>query len=228
MPRAGDERPGSPSTPALPGVRLTDREGETAWHELLARIVPKIRGLIRATLQRATPKGFPLRLDDRSLAGSGEDLIRCVIVRLINKERALLKRFSGNTEDEFSAYLAVIARSAVLDAARRDICYKRHLRVLGDSADRPAIDSAEDLLMIREGLELAGKAVAAKSSRPTIRNRLILRLHFLHGLSAAQISRIRAFGLSKDGVQKVSLRARKGGRRMARALCAPAAVGRIR
>ncbi|MCP9447783.1 MAG: sigma-70 family RNA polymerase sigma factor [Nitrospira sp.] len=190
--------------------------------------MPKIRRSIRAISQRATPKGFHSRLDDRSVAGSEEDLIQCVIVRLIDKECALLKRFSGNTEDEFSAYLAVIARSVVLDAARHDICYKRHLRMLGDSTDRLVIASAEDVLMIREGLELAEKAVEAKSARLSIRNRLILRLHFLHGLPAAQISRIRAFGLSKDGVQNVLLRARKGGRSMVRAPCAPAAVGRIR
>jgi len=202
---------------------VAHREDEALWCELLGRIIPKIRGFIRATFHRVH-----FRPGDRSVAACRQDLIQGVIVRLLSKECAILKRFSGNTEDELSAYLAVICRSVVLDALRRETCYKRHLRVVRDGVRRPPAPSAENLLMIREGIELAERALEEEPGRCAIRDKLILRLHFLHGLSAAQISRIPAFGLSKDGVQKVLDRAKKRGRLMAVARPGAGAGGRFR
>jgi DNA-directed RNA polymerase specialized sigma24 family protein len=117
-----------------------DRTDTAVWSEFLRRYVQKIRYFIRGTLRRtfgteSDPGVFSVRG-----AVQENDLLQNVIVRLVENDCAAMKRFTGTTEDELLAYLAVIARSVVIDTLRRQ-------RIFQGSAHAPEarpFDNADD------------------------------------------------------------------------------------
>jgi DNA-directed RNA polymerase specialized sigma24 family protein len=106
-------------------ICASNRENSEAWSEFLRRYAVKlkffIRGTLRQVLGHSGDPGF-------SITSSGIqelDLFQNAIVRLVENDCAAMKRFSGTSENELLAYLAVICRSTVLDTLRRNNALKR-------------------------------------------------------------------------------------------------------
>jgi DNA-directed RNA polymerase specialized sigma24 family protein len=123
-----------------------------------------------------------------------------------------MKRFSGSTESDLLAYLAVITRSVVRDAARWHRAGKRPDHAAHPiGTDERGIDldevantraNTERDLLVREVTEISHRALSA-SGQSSARDRLIFELYFVHDLSINQISKCRGVELSKAGVEKV-------------------------
>jgi RNA polymerase sigma factor (sigma-70 family) len=140
------------------------------------------------------------------------DLLQNTILRLVSNNCAAMKRFSGSTESDLMAYLAVITRSVVRDAARWHRAVKRpdHAAQAIGTDDRPTdLDevaftpaNTERNLLAREVTELSHRALD-ESGTSSARDRLIFELYFVHDLSINQISKCKGIELSKAGVEKV-------------------------
>jgi DNA-directed RNA polymerase specialized sigma24 family protein len=191
----------------LISICARDRHNSSVWGEFLRRYGAKIRHFIRGTLQ-VPIQGLPGGLEE-------SDLFQGVILRLVEHECAALLRFSGTTEEEWLAYLAVISRSVVRDALRRDNRQKRggeKVIRMPRTADRETADrhhaganhpAAEREVLAREIRGLCEREIHSDESAPSARNLLIFRLYFDHDLTLSQIASCRGVNLSKAGVDKV-------------------------
>jgi RNA polymerase sigma factor (sigma-70 family) len=138
------------------------------------------------------------------------DLFQNAIIRLVENHCAAMRRFTGQSENELLAYLAVICRSVVLDALRHNQAAKR--RGENDSAENvelaaPCRHSRADhnferQVLIRELVSLTQSTIESHSEGAE-RDRLVFDLHFLQGLSFGQISQCKGVNLSKAGVEKL-------------------------
>jgi RNA polymerase sigma factor (sigma-70 family) len=143
------------------------------------------------------------------------DLFQSTIVRLVEQDCAAMKRFSGRSEDEWLAYLAVITRSVVRDWMRQQRRLKRpggakvvamplrrarRMALRREETEHLAI---ERVLLARELRDLCKQAIHSFEVEFFTRNMLIFRLYFDHDLSIGQIANCRGVNLSKTGVAKV-------------------------
>jgi RNA polymerase sigma factor (sigma-70 family) len=189
-----------------------DRDNSDAWSEFLRRYTTKLKHFIYGTLRQVF--GYS-ELRGDSIASSGvqkSDLFQNVIVRLVKSDCAAMKRFSGTSEDELLAYLAVICRSCVLDTLRRNSALKRKTSAM--ESDLSALDQAvyrgsanhsglEREILARELISLTHHTIEAHSGDVSNRDRLVFELHFFDGLSYSQIAQCRGINLSKAGVEKL-------------------------
>src|SRR5262245_37466990 len=86
-----------------------------AWREFVRRFQPKIEQFVRGTLRQLG-----------ALENQAQDLVQNTILRLVENNCVVLRRFSGSTDDEIHKYLAVISRSVVRDSLRRLRATKRN------------------------------------------------------------------------------------------------------
>jgi RNA polymerase sigma factor (sigma-70 family) len=185
-----------------------DEERSAAWAEFLRRYGARIRYFIRGTLRQAGADGRG------ALGGVQEgDLFQNTILRLVENNYAAMKRFTGTTEEEMMAYLAVISRSVVRDHIRRDRAFKR--RGVNEEFDESTSSrgaardpeaehpNPERQLLARELFSITQNAIACRSGETSTRDRLVFQLHFMHDLSFAQIAECRGINLSKAGVEKL-------------------------
>jgi RNA polymerase sigma factor (sigma-70 family) len=189
-----------------------DRENSDAWGEFLRRYATKIRYFIQGTLRQTF--GYPAHQRESTAAGGIQesDLFQNAILRLVENDCAAMKRFSGTSENDLLAYLAVICRSSVLDTLRRNNALKRRHTApeideftLASAASRRFTDSLEferDIL-VGEIVSLTQNTIQCHSGDVSSRDRLLFKLHFFDGLSYSQIARCRGVNLSKAGVEKV-------------------------
>jgi RNA polymerase sigma factor (sigma-70 family) len=140
------------------------------------------------------------------------DLFQNAIIRLVENDCAAMKRFSGQLENELLAYLAVICRSVVLDALRRDNAVKRRpvVRESKESIPNPAgsqggvnYSGIEREILIRELISLTRRTIESHSGHVSNRDKLVFKLHFFEGLSCGQIAQCKGINLSKGGVEKL-------------------------
>jgi RNA polymerase sigma factor (sigma-70 family) len=203
---------------------VEDRDNSAVWSAFLKIIIPKLRHFIRGFLCRAG-HGSPDFCSFLRLAGEEEDdLIQTTMVRLVENDFALLRRFKGKSENDLLAYLAIISRSVVRDCWRRQHARKRSGLVKSNltetcsstlmSRERPDRVSTEFRILVREVESLAKRALNAANGF-SARDRLIYKLHFLDGLSAAQIAENSGLSLSKPGIEKVYCRVMNWTRKMA-------------
>lgn len=198
-----------------------DRHNAAAWSEFMRRYGPRIQQFIRGTL-RAAIGGLPHSASSEALLGGMQenDLFQTAVLRLVQNDCAVMKRFSGTTEDEWIAYLAVITRSVVRDSMRVQRRFKRaggvEVTVIPWKTDRrltanqgslrhPATDRS---LLAKEIRALSERILSDRASETAIRDRLIFRLYFDHDLTPFQISRCQGVNLTKTGVEKVIHRIR--------------------
>ena len=196
-----------------------NRDDSLLWTEFLRRYGGKIKQFIRGTL-RTTGEGVR---SDGPLSGGAEekDLFQSIILKLVENDCAALKRFTGLTEEEWLAYLAVISRSVVRDALRRRNRHKRigdsyAVRIAASQAatqemrpDRPERLKMERKLLANEIRSLCEKQIQSEWPESCARNLLIFRLYFDHDLTTRQIAACRGVNLSKTGVEKVINRLKK-------------------
>jgi len=175
----------------------------TAWSKFLGRFTPKLKFFIRGTLRQS---GAQAETEQE------KDLLQSTIVRLVENDCAVLRRFSGNSEEELNAYLAVVTRSVVRDALRRQRAQKRPQ--LAWSADTASIeqeraassDDPERTVLARELATFGRDAIRELSRETSDRDSLIFQLYFFHGLSIAEIAGCRGIDLSETGIKKVLTR----------------------
>src|SRR6266508_1145922 len=106
-----------PGRPISPDVRAMGAA------ELFARCAQNTddSALWSEFLRQSLPAGCSL-----ALGGTHEnDLFQSTVVRQVENGCALMKRFSGSSEDELVVYLAVITRSVVRDCLKRNRAQKR-------------------------------------------------------------------------------------------------------
>jgi len=201
----------------LDGVKLfhlcaTDHQNTEAWTELLRRYASKIRYFISGTLRQF--HGYSaFRKNSTAIGGIQEcDLFQNAIIRLVKNGCIAMKRFSGKSEDELLAYLAVICRSSVLDALRRNGALKRQASFIETKAsggettisrESANYSGFEREILANELLSLINNAIESHSGNTSNRDRLVFELYFLDGLSYSQIARCRGINLSKAGVEKL-------------------------
>ena len=181
----------------------SDREDSESWSEFLRRYGAKIKYFIRGTLRQDLGSGTD---PDTSVMGIQEsDLFQSAILRLVDRDCAVMKKFSGTTEDELLAYLAVITRSVVRDELRRRKASKRQGDL--DERERSAEGLADHLgfdhVLLSEIHSLSRRAIASSSPETFSRDRLVFELHFQKGLSPQQIADCKGINLTKGGVEKV-------------------------
>jgi len=189
-----------------------DRENSEAWSEFLRRYTVKLKHFIHGTLRQVFG-GSSYQND--SITSSGpqvSDLFQNAIVRLVENDCAAMKKFSGTSENELLAYMAVICRSVVLDALRRDNAIKR--RPVAAKGEESIMDSTgsrrpinhsefEREILGRELISLIRHTIKSYSGDVSIRDQLVFDLHFFDGLSYSQIAHCRGVNLSRAGVQKL-------------------------
>jgi RNA polymerase sigma factor (sigma-70 family) len=199
------------NTLALVSVCASDTQNAVAWTEFVRRFAPKIRVFIRGTLRQsvrhpAPSPGIPAPEE----AAQENDLFQNTIVRLVENSCAALKRFTGESESDFLAYLAVVSRSAVRDFLRRRSATKRPLSLVPNGPRKtgdipaPAKDpQLEREILGRELMALSERAIRSLSAESYERDWLIFQLYYYDDLSIHQIAQCRGVDLSKAGVEKV-------------------------
>ncbi len=193
-----------------------DRENTVLWAEFLRRYGCKIRYFVLAACRVSTGAAAPIAEIASQLGGMQEsDLVQSAVVRLVEHDCAAMRSFSGTTEDQWLVYLAVISRSVVREARRRQQALKRP--GTADSwtppihapdripADRERSEhlSVERKLLAREVHSLCERAINGMAGESAGRDMLIFRLYFDHDLSASQIARCQGVNLTKGGVENV-------------------------
>lgn len=193
-----------------------DRQNALLWAEFLRRVTPKIRCFIKGTLQQ-TLGGYASTTDRMTTPGGMQekDLFQNTIVRLVENDCAVMRRFSGNTDEEVVAYLAVITRSVVRDGLRKEMAQRRPTARsfeeapsagLGAAAAARSEPQAERIVLLREMRELCERSLQPAATEFPTRDRLIFELRFREGLSARQIARCEGVRLTKTAVEKVLAR----------------------
>jgi RNA polymerase sigma factor (sigma-70 family) len=188
-----------------------DRENSELWSEFLSRYGPKIRTFVQGAWQLSAAEDAATVLRELH----PPDLFQTTIMRLVEKNCAAMKRFSGTTEDHWLAYLAVIAKSVVRDTLRRQRSLKRARsstaaalpaiamkRLMPERTDfeRPAVE--RDILA-QEVRNLCERTISNLRSDTSMRDLLIFRLYLDQGLAPDQIARCEGVSLSRAGVELV-------------------------
>jgi RNA polymerase sigma factor (sigma-70 family) len=195
-----------------------DTQNTLLWTEFVRRFTPKIKQFISGTLRQSLGVGKWLREASVLRGGASEnDLFQNTIIRLVENDCAALKRFSGTSENEFLAYLAVISRSVVRDFLRRQVALKRPLSM----AQGPRRESAEtpsppglraDALQVERGIlarevaQLSERTIRSLSGESSERDWLIFQLYYYDDLTICQIAQCKGIGLTKAGVERVIAR----------------------
>jgi RNA polymerase sigma factor (sigma-70 family) len=191
----------------------SNRENSEAWSEFLYRYSSKLKFFIRGTIRQILGSSGDPNNSIVTVSMQESDLYQNTILRLVENNCAAMKRFSGKTEDELLAYLAVISRSTVIDALRRSNAIKR--RTIAKDNEKPmAMPSVgfqkiadnpgfERQILANELISLVHQTIKSRSGQTSARDQLAFELHFIDGLSFSQISRCKGINLSKAGVEKL-------------------------
>ncbi len=191
-----------------------ERENENAWSEFLRRYMTKLKYFIHGALRQGFGHSTHLSDSVTSECLQESDLLQNAIVRLVENDCAAMKRFSGTSENDLLAYLAVICRSSVFDTLRRTNALKRRPEstdseetvVTSIESFRPANHTGfEREILAHELVSLSLQTIQSHSRSDDVsnRDRLVFKLHFFDGLSYSQISRCSGINLSKAGVEKL-------------------------
>ena len=189
-----------------------NRENSYAWSEFLRRYTTKLKHFIYGTLRQTSGYGSCQNNPITSGSIQDGDLFQNVIVRLIENDCAIMKRFSGTSENDLLAYLAVICRSNVLDMLRRNSALKRRAPI-SEMEESTKDSNASYLLrgnsgfereiLARELVSLFNHSLKSHSDQVSDRDQLVFQLHFFDGLSLGQISQCKGINLSKAGVERL-------------------------
>lgn len=203
-------------TRELLSLCAANTDDTVVWVEFMRRFSAQIRHFIHHTLRQSIGVTDSSNLGFH-LGGAQEgDLFQATILKLVERDCSVIRRFSGSDEAQFLAYLAVISRSVVRDHLRRQRAFKRPM-IEGISATEDAassqrihggsflsVESDPDRhILAREVVDLSMRAIRRLSGPHYARNELIFQLYYANNLSAAQIAQCRGVGLSKAGIEKV-------------------------
>jgi len=193
---------------------VMDTGNSALWEELLSRYGLKIKQFIRRAWNLWLAGSSP---SSQEVFGGEEqgDLFQAAVLLLIENDCAVMKRFSGSTEDEWLAYLAKIACSVVRDSARRQRRSKRFgcgsalfpfsypLGFHGQNWNHTGYRDLERRILALEVKAVCERTIGNLSGQNSARDKLIFRLYFIHDLSISQIVECKGLNLSKSGVRDV-------------------------
>jgi RNA polymerase sigma factor (sigma-70 family) len=194
-----------------------DREDYLLWTEFLRRYGPRIRRFIKGALRQALG-AIAVGNIEAVLGGlQHSDLFQNAILRLVEDDCAALRRFSGKSEGDWLAYLAVITRSVVRESLRRQRALKRpggaeavDLDIHASARIQPGSDprEMERRFLAQEVRKLGERVIHSIPGVTSSRDLLIFQLYFDHDLSFDQISQCQSINISKTGVEKALARMR--------------------
>lgn len=153
---------------------------------------------VTALVQRHYPRVYSFVSYLTSGRGTAEDLTQEVFTRALSA----LPRFNG--QYQFQPWLLKIARNLVIDEARRDV----HRASPTDPSDLPDLEppSAPDHVWESMSQQLAGALVKHALQQMPMRQRTVLVLKEIEGLSYADIAHV--IGTNVRGVEATLRRAR--------------------
>lgn len=200
--------------PCLISACAADPSDKVLWHEFLRRYSSIIKKFIsRVCFSRSPYAGILTLASAQTLQPS--DLFQSVLLRLLENGCAAMKRFSGSTEEEWLAYVAVITRSVVCTLLRFHFKAKRRNRaptppfLYSESALRAHPPThgnhfeIEQIILLGELSKICERTIRNHSGAHAARDMLIFQLYFFHGLSVNQIAVCRGVNMSRAGVEKV-------------------------
>lgn len=205
-------------------IRRLTHAGPTdpAWSEFLGRFQQRLRLTVYRSVREETERNR--FLDSGPLQQAVEDLLQEVFVRLLEREREALRRFSGRNENSIYTYLNAIAINLVRDhfkrlrALKKPPASKPLPQGLSENPETgselaEALSSQEpspERLSVSRDLKHKMMQVVSDSAPrdATARDRLIFRLYFIEGLTMDEVARIESVGLSASGVEKCVQRIR--------------------
>src|SRR5436190_773537 len=87
-----------------------DTTSTALWTEFLRRFTPRINLFIKTTLRQSLPSS-QWKSSASTISGGAQasDLVQMTIIRLVQNDCAAMKRFSGSSDADLIAYLAVVA-----------------------------------------------------------------------------------------------------------------------
>ncbi len=174
-----------------------DRENAGHWTEFLIRYSAGVRQFIGKA--RTLWHVRTCRSSCEIFGGEdGSDLFQAVIVRLVENDCALMRRFSGRTEEEWLAYLASMSYATVRKSVRRQGRLKR--RAHNDYLRSANYRDPERRILAMEIIALCERITSNLHARQSSRDRLLFLLYFVDDLSLSQIAKCE--GLSKSAVQE--------------------------
>ncbi len=176
-----------------------DTGNERIWAEFLRRFAPVIRFFVWRTL-RNLRHGSQIPRESLILGIDEEnDLFQNTMLRLVNRDCAVMKRFRGAREEEFVAYLAVISESVERNHSDAlDFAESQSLK----SKRREESDS-ERCTLANEVWRISLRTIRSSSRSSGSRDRQIFEAYFSKGFSVHEIARLKEIGLSKTAVENV-------------------------
>lgn len=181
-----------------------------SWRRFVEAYTPLVRHVIRGTLRRFEAGHRAQELLD--------DLQQMVFLSLWEGDRRRLRSFEGRRQSSLATWLRVVVANLVIDHLRKKSLPCSPLAeedppdgdgpagvVLADQGPsaQSRLESRQALAFVRE--ELAGM---------TERERLVVKLRCLDGLSGAQAARV--LGISRNNVDQILHRVKKRLRRLGR------------
>src|SRR5271165_2407493 len=144
-----------------------------------------------------------------------EDIVQEIFVKLCEQERRILREFEPRGQDSFLGLLRLVAISVANDHFRRLHSAKRGgksvtMVLVEDAATLPAADGLQAAQMQRSVL-LSQLDRRLRSAPETIaeRDRALFWLYYRQGLTAEEIARLPAAGLTAKGVESALRRVAK-------------------
>jgi RNA polymerase sigma-70 factor (ECF subfamily) len=169
------------------------------WDEFVRRSEPMITAVVRKKLN-----GLKLCF------GLQQDLVQDTYLKLCTDNFRALRQFTPQHAYALFGFLKIVASNTVHDYFRSSCAIKRGNAVeevsLVDNARTPFCDISERVerkILMREIEACLAMAISGPN---LIRDRTIFRLHYRYGMSAKEISKIDAIGLSVKGVESTLFR----------------------
>lgn len=160
-----------------------------------------------------------LRISDQYGSGNkdvADELVQETFLKLCANKCAVLKAFDPRHPNAIYGFLRVVAANVAHDHFRALMASKRGGRVMSDAdleesgiletVPGDGAQSVERTVLVREVHASLGDVLPGDEHA---RERLIFRLYFQQGLTAAAIAALPQIGLSVKGVESVLLRAVK-------------------
>jgi RNA polymerase sigma-70 factor (ECF subfamily) len=176
------------------------------WGEFLRRCRP-LASLVAMRIARMWVSG--------SSAATVDDIVQEVFLKLCEQERRILRDFEPRGEDSFFGLLRMVASSVANDYFRRLYSEKRGGKVvtmpLVEEAAAFPVASTHETARLHQSVLLAQLDEKLRSAPQVIseRDRSVFWLYYLQGLTAEEIARLSAAGLTPKGVESALRRVAK-------------------
>jgi RNA polymerase sigma-70 factor, ECF subfamily len=176
------------------------------WEEFLRRCTP-LASLVVMRIARMWSNG--------SSQATVDDIVQEVFLKLCEQERRILRDFEPRGEDSFLGLLRLVSASVANDYFRRLYSEKRGGKVVTmglveDMATFPKASTSESARMHKSVL-MAQLDEKLRSAPQVVseRDRSVFWLYYLQGLTAEEIARLSAAGLTAKGVESALRRVAK-------------------